>query len=73
MKKGLLFLISLLASTGPSRKSAIAIQGYDPVAFFTQGIGAENRSTGIAPVSAWRVWRDWKSFAAQASEFPVAD
>ena len=36
-------------------------------------IGAANRAVGVRPVSAWDVWRDWKAFAAQACEFPVAD
>ena len=36
-------------------------------------IGAANRSDGARPVSAWRVWQDWKSFSAQACEFPIAD
>lgn len=36
-------------------------------------IGAVNRAAGVRPVSAWDVWRDWKAFAAQACEFPVAD
>ena len=46
MKRALLFLISILAGTGAFAqtktllnldKTGIAIQGYDPVAFFTQG------------------------------------
>ncbi len=36
-------------------------------------IGAANRASGIRPVSVWDVWRDWKAFASQAEEFPVAD
>lgn len=46
MKKGLLFLISLLASTSARDRFRFRVA---------------------------HVWRDWKSFAAQPSEFPVAD
>jgi len=36
-------------------------------------IGAANRAMGIKPIPAWSVWQDWKSFAAQACHFPIAD
>jgi hypothetical protein len=36
-------------------------------------IGAVNRRLGFHPPSAYAVWRDWRKFAAQACEFPLAD
>jgi membrane protein DedA with SNARE-associated domain len=36
-------------------------------------IGAANHAAGVRPVSGWDVWRDWKAFAGQACEFPLAD
>ena len=36
-------------------------------------IGAANRRRGFRPPSSYAVWRDWREFAAQACEFPLAD
>lgn len=36
-------------------------------------IGAENRKRGFRPAAAFSVWRDWRAFASQAREFPIAD
>jgi membrane protein DedA with SNARE-associated domain len=36
-------------------------------------IGAANRERGFRPPSPCAVWRDWREFAAQACEFPLAD
>jgi hypothetical protein len=36
-------------------------------------IGAVNRCLGFRPPSPYAVWRDWREFAAQACEFPLAD
>jgi membrane protein DedA with SNARE-associated domain len=36
-------------------------------------IGANNRRLGSRPPSPYAVWRDWREFAKQACEFPLAD
>ena len=36
-------------------------------------IGAANRRLGFCPPSPYAVWRDWRGFATQACEFPMAD
>jgi membrane protein DedA with SNARE-associated domain len=36
-------------------------------------IGAANRQRGFRPPSPYAVWRDWRAFAAEACEFPLAD
>ena len=36
-------------------------------------IGAANRRLGFRPPSPYAVWRDWREFATQACEFPLAD
>src|SRR6516164_4643094 len=36
-------------------------------------IGAANRRRGFRPPSSYAVWRDWREFAAQACELPLAD
>jgi hypothetical protein len=36
-------------------------------------IGAANRHLGFRPPSPYAVWRDWREFATQACEFPLAD
>jgi membrane protein DedA with SNARE-associated domain len=36
-------------------------------------IGAANRERGFHPPSPCAVWRDWREFAAQACEIPIAD
>jgi hypothetical protein len=36
-------------------------------------IGAANRRLGFRPPSPYDVWRDWREFATQACEFPLAD
>lgn len=36
-------------------------------------IGAANRGLGFRPPSPYAVWRDWREFATQACEFPLAD
>ena len=36
-------------------------------------IGAANRRLGFRPPSPYAVWRDWREFATQACESPLAD
>ena len=36
-------------------------------------IGAANRRLGSCPPSPYALWRDWREFATQACEFPLAD
>ena len=36
-------------------------------------IGAANCRLGFRPPSPYAVWRDWREFATQACEFPLAD
>ena len=36
-------------------------------------IGAANRRLGFRPPSPYAVWRDWREFATQSCEFPLAD
>jgi hypothetical protein len=36
-------------------------------------IGAANRRLGSCPPSPYAVWRDWREFATQACELPLAD
>jgi hypothetical protein len=36
-------------------------------------IGAANRRLGFRPPPTYAIWRDWREFATQACEFPLAD
>jgi len=36
-------------------------------------IGDANRRLGFRPPSPYAIWRDWREFATQACEFPLAD